>query len=96
MSRLSRKFATAVTIAALGLSSVVSPASAGALRRGDERAGAAIALGIGALVVGSILAAKSRDTRHADFRREPAPPRYSHPAPHINRAPVRDRASRGR
>lgn len=80
----------AILVGALALSALVGPAH-GRERR-DEAVGTAVAVGIGALVIGSIIAGRSRH-RHSEAASEPPrnqrfdQNRYHHPAPHVNRAP---------
>jgi hypothetical protein len=60
-SKLTRTATTALVIGALGIASVAGPASARDRHHND--AGAAVALGIGALVIGGILASQARRDR---------------------------------
>lgn len=93
ISKIFRPAFAAAVVASLAFGAIASPAIAANSRRGNEEVGAAVALGIGAVVIGSILANKSRRDRHREEYREPPRPhyqqhRYSHPAPHVNRAPA--------
>ena len=78
-------------IAAMSIGMAAGPAAAHE-RRAEEAAGAAIAIGIGALVLGKVLSSRDHDRdrgRHREYRPEPRIERYSHPAPHVHRAPPR-------
>jgi hypothetical protein len=94
MTRLPRTALTAFTIAAFACAAFAGPASAGEYRRHNDDAGAAIALGIGALVIGGILASKSKHRGHNDERhyRHAPPPRVYHEnrhyaPPRVHRGP---------
>jgi hypothetical protein len=89
-SKLFRPLATVVAVLSVAVGAIAGPASANGSR--DRDAGAAIALGIGAVVIGSILASKSRDRHREVYHEPPREPRfdqhrYRHPAPHVNHAP---------
>jgi hypothetical protein len=79
----------AASLAAFGVSAIAAPASAGYRHRNHD-AGAAAAIGIGALIVGGIIASQSRrhkrhhveeyrGPRHyQSYRYAPAPRHYGH------------------
>lgn len=69
---------TALTLAAFSTVALAAPASAeGYRRRGNDEAAAALALGIGALVVGGILASKAKRRHHYDGHYYEAPRHYA-------------------
>ena len=92
VNSLIRKASVVGLSVTVGIAALVGPAAARD-RRSEEVAGAAIAIGIGALVLSKILSSRGHD-RDRDHRPEPRhEPRYerhSHPAPHVHRAPKRE------
>lgn len=96
-SKISRTVLVTALSASLATTALIGSANAGDYSRRND-AGAAIALGIGALIVGGILASKSKHRRHEDERHyQPAPrhhfaPRHGHhDAPTRQYGPVRER-----
>jgi hypothetical protein len=93
--KTSRAALAAVTIAALSTASIGTSASAGEHRRHNNDAGAAVALGIGALIVGGIIASQSRRDRHHEYRHAPPPrhyaPAYREHGPRRHHEPVKER-----
>ena len=85
-SKQSRLVVSAAAAAVIAVT-VGTPANANERRRSDGEIGAAVAIGVGALILGSVLAQKSHRDRYREVRHEPPRHRYSHPAPHVNRAP---------
>jgi hypothetical protein len=85
VAKLSRTALTAAAIAAFAVSTLSAPASASTSRHGDE-VGAAVAIGIGALIVGGILASKSRKHKHHEGHYAP-PPRHHAPVHQYHPAP---------
>lgn len=100
ISSLNRSTISAITAVALSAGLWSGSAAAGERNRRDADLGAAVAVGVGAAILGTILAKKSHDRRghyygdRRDHEYRQAPPRFERPQPHY-RAPKHEYQNSG-